>query len=217
MLKTLWSNFYTRFCRDTGPTADDYVYADWLYKTFVNETNACCTYNEFLQMLYTLGYQKKKRGYPFKIESIVGLKIFAFNPLIEQVQRAKEFIKYNESADLAFACRTLALAPPVYLTNITTYRDGGTLGFLFTDTKGLEITFCLDGRIGADGKGKDIYYGVSYPVEHGRKLKKGDLQAQALAILLTGFYNLKEYEQFEIDGHHILRTINALRRFNNDG
>ena len=215
MTDQLWEWFFGNYAKRD---ADAYVPAQWLYWYFMQKVaevfgNRAVSYEDFLKTLYAYGFKKKQRGYPFKFTAIVGLDVSGFDALQYQVERAKEFIKYNEASELSIACSILSANPPVYLTDISDWLDGGTLSYTLTDSDGQEFLFCLDGRLDSKGKGKDVYWGVRYPTqEEGTLLEQGSLKAKALCTFLEGFYRLGEHEKFKVSNHHIVRTIEALRR-----
>src|SRR5262249_3702022 len=64
----------------------------------------------------------------------------------------------------------LKIAEPVQVSEVFYYKDGGTIGIVLTDAKGVMHSFCLDGRKEAGKSTGNLFVGATYPNRKGAKM-----------------------------------------------
>jgi hypothetical protein len=78
--------------------------------------------------------------------------------------------------------------PPVEVSEIVAYRDGGTIGMQMVDRLGSELPLCLDGRVKGGRNAKkpfQLYLGARHPTHpHARAIPVGGKEERAILGLL---------------------------------
>lgn len=63
----------------------------------------------------------------------------------------------------------LKIIEPVRVKEVYYYKDGGTIGILLTDAKGIDHPFCLDGRSESGRSTNHLFLGAVYPTRPGAR------------------------------------------------
>ncbi len=59
--------------------------------------------------------------------------------------------------------KTIKLYPPFEIVQTMMYKDGGTVGIVVEDSRGVSVPFCLDGRIKVPADSRHLYIGATHP------------------------------------------------------
>ena len=99
---------------------------------------------------------------------------------------------FPQEADAAVEFRTgqgrVSLVPPIEISEIMVYRDGGTIGMQLVDRLGSVLSLCLDGRLRSARDAKKpykLYLGARHPSDpRGRAVQVGGKEERAVLALL---------------------------------
>ena len=81
---------------------------------------------------------------------------------------------------------TVTFNPPFEVTETMLYKDGGTIGIVIKDAKGISLPLCYDQRIKVPGEERFVYVGATHPNESSAaKVTRGSATEQALLRILT--------------------------------
>jgi hypothetical protein len=81
---------------------------------------------------------------------------------------------------------SVTLDAPYEIQETMMYRDGGTIGIVVKDAKGISLPLCYDQRIKVPEEQRFVYVGATHPSESSAtKVIRGSATEQALLRILT--------------------------------
>ena len=81
---------------------------------------------------------------------------------------------------------SVTLDAPYEITETLMYKDGGTIGIVVKDSKGISLPLCYDQRIKVPKESRFVYVGATHPDESSaKKVIRGSESARALFKVLT--------------------------------
>ncbi len=90
----------------------------------------------------------------------------------------------------------LTMKPPFELVQLSRWRDGGSLGFVFRDARAKELRFCRDGRIGSPTAGR-WYLGTTHPTHQGAELVAAGSATESASVELLDRWVAQHYSPSE--------------------
>jgi hypothetical protein len=92
----------------------------------------------------------------------------------------------DETETIQLKQGTVTLNPPFEVTETMLYKDGGTIGIVVRDAKGISLPLCYDQRIKVPEAERFVYVGATHPSESSAaKVTPGSATEQALLRILT--------------------------------
>lgn len=91
-----------------------------------------------------------------------------------------------ETETIALNKGSVTLDAPYVIQETMLYKDGGTIGVVVKDAKGISLPLCYDQRINVPEEERFVYVGATHPSESSAtKVIRGSTTAQALLRVLT--------------------------------
>ena len=91
-----------------------------------------------------------------------------------------------ETETIALNKGSVTLDAPYEIQETMMYKDGGTIGIVVRDAKGISLPLCYDQRIKVPEEERFVYVGATHPSESSAtKVIRGSATAQALLRILT--------------------------------
>jgi hypothetical protein len=91
-----------------------------------------------------------------------------------------------ETETIALNKGSVTLDAPYEIQETMLYKDGGTIGIVVRDAKGISLPLCYDQRIKVPEEERFVYVGATHPSESSAaKVIHGSATAQALLRILT--------------------------------
>ena len=92
----------------------------------------------------------------------------------------------DETETIQLKRGTVTLNSPFEVAETMLYKDGGTIGIVVKDAKGISFPLCYDQRINMPEEERFVYVGATHPSESSAtKVIRGSATAQALLRILT--------------------------------
>ena len=91
-----------------------------------------------------------------------------------------------ETETIALHKGNVTLDAPYEIQETMLYKDGGTIGIVVKDAKGISLPLCYDQRIKMPEEERFVYVGATHPSESSAaKVTRGSATEQALLRILT--------------------------------
>ena len=92
----------------------------------------------------------------------------------------------TESVTISLKDGSITLDAPYEITETTMAKDGGTIGIVVRDAKGISLPLCYDQRIKVPENERFVYVGSTYPTEaSAEKVESGSDTEKALLEVLS--------------------------------
>lgn len=91
------------------------------------------------------------------------------------------------------------LRRPIYISNFSFFKDGGSISAKLSDTKGNSLTIAVDGRMSSNERGT-AYLNVEYPTQPGGIKLAGAGEAETLLLSILTHLGSKDGDDLERKG-----------------
>lgn len=91
------------------------------------------------------------------------------------------------------------LRRPIYISNFSFFKDGGSISAKLSDTKGNALTIAVDGRMSSNERGT-AYLNVEYPTQPGGIKLAGAGEAETLLLSILTHLGSKDGDDLERKG-----------------